>query len=95
MRPGNERGTNNAHETVDVADLIVRRIAKNLGVPVSSLTEDSALEPRQESASPGLVELRTLLNAFLRLEHPAARRRCIAMAEAEFGRQLKRESEHL
>ena len=94
MQPGNGHDTEVASETVSVADLIVRRIAKNLGVPVSSLTEDSAAEPRQETASPGLIELRTLLNAFLRLEHPAARRRCIATAEAELGRQLKRETAH-
>lgn len=95
MQPGNGHDTKIANDTVDVADLIVRRIAKNLGVPVSSLTEEPASEPRQETVSPGLIELRTLLNAFLRLEHPAARRRCIATAEAELGRQLRQEPEHL
>lgn len=73
-----------------VADLIVRRIARNLGVPVSALVDATADETGAEHSFAAVAELRALLTAFRKLEHPAARRRCIAMAEAELMRQTRR-----
>lgn len=76
-----------------VVDFLVRRIAKSLGVPVSALTDATGpdlIGPNSEA----LNELRTLLNTFLQLDHPAARRRCLALAEAELARQQRGEQAH-
>jgi hypothetical protein len=75
-----------------VADLVVRRIAKSLGVSVSTLMDSSSPVPHPDTRAPALTELRSLLNAFLKLEHPAARRRCVAQAEAELVRQQRQSS---
>jgi hypothetical protein len=73
-----------------VVDLIVRRIAHSIGVPVTALTEDVAVGMQGLNAPP-VTELRTLLTTFLMLDHPAARRRCIALAEAELARQNRKD----
>lgn len=71
-----------------VVDFLVRRIAKSLGVPVAALTDGTGPDVIGPS-SEALNELRTLLNTFLQLDHPAARRRCLALAEAELARQQR------
>lgn len=73
-----------------VVDLIVNRIAHSIGVPVATLMGDASAST-QGLAAPAVTELRTLLTTFLLLDHPAARRRCIALAEAELARQNRRD----
>ncbi len=88
MRLADGYAPRQSNETLrPVADLIVRRIAKNLGVPVSTLVDATPSETGTDHSFASLAELRALLTAFRKLEHPAARRRCVAMAEAELMRQ--------
>lgn len=91
MRLADKDDTRRSDETLrPVADLLVRRIARNLGVPVSTLVDATADDTGADHSFAAMAELRALFAAFRKLKHPAARRRCIAMAEAELMRQTRR-----
>ena len=64
----------------------VARIGRALGIPVSALYEPAA-ETVALSGPAGPAEIHTLVQAYLRISDPEARRRCIEFIQASAHRE--------